>query len=185
MAYKIYTKTGDKGTTALYGGDKVSKNHPRLKAYGTIDELNSYLGLAISFGKNDKLNNILSALQNDLFDLGGDLATPTEKKKLKINRIDDSYINVLEKIIDEIDSLLPELKVFILPGGSVVASHLQVARTICRRAERETVELSESFDINEKVVVYLNRLSDLLFVLARYANLTENISEPVWEPRKK
>ncbi len=185
MAIKIYTKTGDKGKTSLYGGDRVSKNHPRLNAYGTVDELNSQIGLAAAFIKDAELKKILAGLQNDLFDLGGDLATPLENIKLKVNRIDSAYVEGLEKLIDKFNEALPELKVFILPGGGAAAGQLHVARTICRRAEREAVSLSENFDINEKVVVYLNRLSDLLFVLARYANFLENISEPVWEPRKK
>ncbi len=185
MAIKIYTKTGDKGKTSLYGGDRVSKNHPRLNAYGTVDELNSQIGLAAAFIKDAELKKILAGLQNDLFDLGGDLATPLENIKLKVNRIDSVYVERLEKFIDKFNEALPALKVFILPGGGAAAGQLHVARTICRRAEREAVSLSENFDINEKVVVYLNRLSDLLFVLARYANFLENISEPVWEPRKK
>ncbi len=185
MSYKIYTKTGDKGNTVLYGGDKVPKNHPRLDAYGTVDELNSQIGLAAAFIKDNGLKEIIYTLQNDLFDLGGDLATPLENKKLNISRIESDYIKNLESLIDKFQEILPELKVFILPGGGIAAGHLQVARTICRRAERETVYLAENFDINEKVIVYLNRLSDLLFVLARYANYLENISEPVWEPRKK
>ena len=185
MAFKIYTKTGDKGKTALYGGDRVAKNHPRLDAYGTVDELNSQIGLAAAFIKDDELKKILIDLQIDLFDLGGDLATPLENEKIKINRINDGYIEKLETLIDKLQAVLPELKVFILPGGGIAAGQLHVARTICRRAERETVSLSENFDINEKVVVYLNRLSDLLFVLARYANFLEKISEPVWEPRKE
>ncbi len=184
MAFKIYTRTGDKGTTMLFGGDRVPKNHPRLDAYGTVDELNSHIGLARAFVKDEKLGKILSDLQNDLFDLGGDLATPLEKTKVEISRIDDSYITKLEKTIDELQEVLPELKVFILPGGSAASGHLHVARTVCRNAERKTVALAENFAVNEKVVVYLNRLSDLLFVLARYANFIEKIPEPVWEPRK-
>ncbi len=184
MAFRIYTKTGDKGNTRLYGGDKVPKNHARLEAYGTVDELNSHIGLAISFTKDEKLKNILQAIQNDLFDLGGDLATRFENNKLEIKRIDNSYVVKLEKIIDEMQEILPELKVFILPGGVPAASHLQVARTVCRRAERNTVTLSEIERINPEVIVYLNRLSDLLFVLARYANFVEGVKEPVWEPGK-
>ncbi len=184
MAFKIYTKTGDKGTTVLFGGDRVSKNHPRLDAYGTVDVLNSHLGLAAAFVKDEKLKKIILRLQNELFDLGGDLATPLEKTKLKITRIDDSYIERLEKTIDELQNILPELKVFILPGGNAAAGHLQVARAVCRTAERKTVLLAETEKINDKVIVYLNRLSDLLFVLARYANFVEGIPEPVWEPGK-
>ncbi len=184
MAFKIYTKTGDKGTTMLFGGDRVPKNHPRLNAYGTVDELNSHIGLALAFVKDEKLRKILFKLQNNLFDLGGDLATPLENTKVKIKRIDDSYIKELEKIIDETQSVLPELKVFILPGGTAAAGHLQVARTVCRKAERETVTLAENEEINANTIVYLNRLSDLLFVLSRYANFVENVPEPVWEPGK-
>ncbi len=185
MTFKIYTKTGDKGTTSLFGGERVPKNHPRLEAYGEVDQLNSHIGLAISFAKNEKLRKILLDLQNDLFDLGGDLATPLEKNNLEIQQIDDSYIEKLEKTIDELQALLPELKTFILPGGSPASGHLHVARTVCRSAERKTVALANENNINEKTIVYLNRLSDLLFVLARFANFSENISEPIWEPRKK
>ncbi len=184
MAFKIYTKTGDKGTTALFGGERVAKNHPRLEAYGTVDELNSHLGLALAFVSDEKLKKIVLDLQNDLFDLGGDLATPLEKTKLEITRISDSYIIKLENIIDELQNELPELRSFILPGGTPAAGQLQVARAVCRNAERKTVALAENFDINEKVIIYLNRLSDLLFVLARYANFIENVKEPIWEPRK-
>jgi len=182
---KIYTKTGDKGETALFGGKRVLKDSLRIEAYGTVDELNSVLGIVRSLNPKKKIENILFQLQNDLFVLGADLATPLKNANKIIPRIKKSHIQNLEKMIDKIDQKLKPLKVFILPGGSVIGSHLHFARTVCRRAERITVQLSRDENIGEVVIVYLNRLSDLLFVLARYANYLEGKTEEKWMSGKR
>lgn len=178
---KIYTKTGDKGETGLFGGDRVAKDAPRIEAYGTVDELNSLVGVIRALRPNRKIDRVLEKIQSDLFVLGADLATRETTKRSLIPRISLSQITSLEKTIDSLQSSLRPLKAFILPGGTVVASHLHYARTICRRAERSTVRLSRTEDINENALVYLNRLSDLLFVLARYANYAAKKKEIKWE----
>ena len=179
---KIYTKSGDKGETSLFGGGRVSKNNLRIKAYGTVDELNSILGLAASFTDDKKLAEEIRNLQNQLFMLGSDLATPLDKNKVKIQRVSDMEITFLESRIDFYDEKLPELRNFILPGGSKGASYLHFARTVCRRAEREIVALAETEEIGIDVVKYINRLSDLLFMLARFANIVSGTSEIEWKP---
>ncbi len=180
---KIYTKTGDEGKTSLFGGKRVDKNSVRLEAYGTVDELNSVIGIAVAEGASEKVNLILKELQNQLFLLGSDLATPLDETKIKIEvpRTTPETVEKLEHWIDELDEELPELKVFILPGGTKSAAYLHLARTVCRRAERNTVELAGREQINEFVVKYLNRLSDLLFVLARYENFANNVPDVNWE----
>lgn len=181
---KIYTKTGDKGETGLFGGERVSKNNLRLNAYGSIDELNSFLGLAVIEVTNSDIKNILKDLQNKLFVLGSDLATPeTEKnKKLKITRLPDSYISETEEAIDTFEARLDELKNFILPGGSKGSALLHICRTISRRAEREVVALKNTEHIGENIVIFLNRLSDLFFVLSRFENKYSNIPDTKWIP---
>ncbi len=181
---RIYTKTGDKGDTALFGGQRVPKNSLRLNAYGTIDELNSFVGLAIVEVKSDEIKNILIDLQNKLFVLGSDLATPeTEKnKKLKITRLPESYISDAENIIDKYEVQLEKLKHFILPGGSKGSAILHVCRTISRRAEREVVALKNTEYIGENIIIFLNRLSDLFFVLSRFENKYSNIPDTQWIP---
>jgi len=182
---KIYTKTGDDGTTGLFSGERVSKGSARIEAYGTIDELNSALGVVRSLNNNKDIDQILGRLQNDLFILGTDLATPIGKDKAQsiIPRIEQKHIEQLETTIDTIEAELSPLKNFLFPGGSVVASHIHLARAICRRAERRTVKLSQRENIGKFVVVYLNRLSDLLFLLARLANKIENVEEVKWNAR--
>lgn len=179
---KIYTKTGDGGQTSLFGGKRVWKDDLRIAAYGSIDELNALLGIAVCKIKNQELKEIVRSIQNDLFTVGSDLATPIDKGNTGfiIPRIDDSFITKLELLIDKLDSNLPELKNFILPGGSIGASHLHLARTICRRAEREIVALSKNDKINSKLEIYVNRLSDLLFVLARAENHSGGIEDIPW-----
>ena len=180
---KIYTKTGDQGTTALFGGDRVEKYALRIEAYGTVDETNAALGL----GRNQiqelrlpkSFDTLLHQLQSTLFTLGADLATPLESKA-KVPRIEPMHITELEQTIDTYESDLPPLKHFIMPGGA--AAGLHIARTICRRAERLTVALSREESINAQAVIYLNRLSDLLFVLARWVNLKAGIDEEAWKP---
>jgi cob(I)alamin adenosyltransferase len=181
---KIYTKTGDKGETGLFGGERVSKNNLRLNAYGSIDELNSFLGLAVFEVANSDIKNILKDLQNKLFVLGSDLATPeTEKNaKLKITRLPDSYILDTEHAIDKYEAQLDELKNFILPGGSKGSALLHICRTISRRAEREVVALKNTEHIGENIVIFLNRLSDLFFVLSRFENKYSNIPDTKWIP---
>ncbi len=180
---KIYTKTGDAGETSLFGGKRVTKDNSRIDAYGTIDELNALLGLSRTETNDKKLDKMIEEIQNGLFTAGADLATPfeNERKGMNVPRINEEDIRLLEKYIDEIDALLPELKAFILPGGSRAASLLHLARTICRRGERKTVALSLNEDIGKFILIYLNRLSDLLFVLARYANFVENTPDVEWK----
>ena len=180
---KIYTKTGDKGETSLFGGQRVSKNTIRVEAYGEVDELNAFVGLAKCYCKEEKISAILGAIQEDLFTVGADLATPLASKT-RVERVSSEAASRLEAIIDELDSALPPLKRFILPGGGKVAAHVHAARGVCRRAERRIVALSKAEEINPDVLVYMNRLSDLLFVIARYINKTESIPEQEWKSRE-
>lgn len=179
---KIYTKTGDKGDTSLFGGQRVPKDALRIEAYGTVDELNSMLGIVRSDNADKELDAILDRVQNDLFDLGADLATPRSVTSKQIKRIEARHSAHLEHMIDTLEAHLKPLRTFILPGGSPVAARLHFARTVCRRAERTVVRLSRNEDIGEGITVYLNRLSDLLFVMARYANRTAGIPETKWKP---
>lgn len=183
---KIYTRTGDKGTTSLFDGTRVSKNHPRLEAYGTLDELNSALGVAGSVCKSDEIVLILSRIQQQLFSLGSILATPVESagKKNAITKVNNEFIQSFEKEIDFFTEKMPELKVFILPGGSAGSAYLHLARTIARRCERLAIGLSEEVEFDYNLVVYLNRLSDLLFVLARYENFYNKVDDVKWVPEK-
>jgi len=180
---KIYTKTGDRGETSLFGGQRVPKDDLRINAYGTVDELNSVLGIAITEITAVEIKDILVQVQNDLFTLGADLASPAEKEKgsFVIPRIKTDKIEKLETFIDSIEYKLPELRNFILPGGSKGASYLHLARTVCRRAEREAVTLSKNVEIGPLPVVYLNRLSDLLFVLARFENFSAGQPDVDWK----
>jgi len=184
---KIYTKTGDKGTTGLVGGKRVSKNSPRLEAYGTVDELNCLIGLTRSiFHEDALLDNVdsqLEKIQNELFDLGSRLACDEEKTLAMLPEISENQVRFLEKSIDEMTALLKPLKNFILPGGDRRASVLHLARTVCRRAERQTLKMEKPPE--EILVVYLNRLSDYLFVAARYVNHIAGKEESIWSPRKK
>jgi cob(I)alamin adenosyltransferase len=177
---KIYTKTGDDGTTSLFSGGRVSKSSVRVEAYGTVDELNSYLGVARTYQHDERTGKYLELVQNHLFRLGADLATPMEAKADWLVRITENEVVWLETSIDELSELLPKLKNFILPGGTAVAAHLHVARTICRRAERLLVTLAAAEAVNEQALIYLNRLSDWLFTLARYENLQAGESETKW-----
>ena len=181
---KIYTKTGDKGTTSLFGGKRVEKDDLRLETYGTVDELNALIGAAVSEISDSELIEVLQNIQLDLFTLGSDLATPEDNKiTFSVPRVDESFVNKLEASIDKFTEKLPELKNFILPGGSKGSSLLHLARTVCRRGERAVATLQKKEKIGENILVYLNRLSDLLFVLARYANLVSNTPDIEWKPR--
>lgn len=181
---KIYTKKGDRGETSLYGGDRVPKSSKRIDAYGTVDELNSWLGLILGYSQSALVSNALKNIQEHLFILGADLATPSDAKT-RINRIEESHVQMLENTIDEMNKDLPELKNFILPGGAASGSRLHVARTICRRAERAVVACSKQETVSEVTIKYLNRLSDFLFISARFENKQAGTPETVWQPGKK
>lgn len=178
---KIYTKTGDSGATALFGGQRVSKTHPRIEAYGTVDELNSALGLVRSESISLDVAACLTAVQHQLFEMGAQLATPSEARQSGC-AITEEAIQRIEGSIDQFEAALSPLSQFILPAGIRAASLLHVARTICRRAERRVVALAETPGerIPETIVVYLNRLSDLLFVLARYVNHEGGTADQPW-----
>lgn len=181
---KIYTKTGDDGTTALGGGQRVSKDDLRVQAYGTVDELNSQIGVALAHGLSPRLTETLSTIQNELFHLGSDLCFIEEDKiKYAIPQVEERHIEKLQDLIDELNEIVGPLKNFILPGGSPGAANLHVARTICRRAEREVVTLSRTDPVSLNVLPYLNRLSDALFVMARYENHAQGMPEPMWDSR--
>jgi cob(I)alamin adenosyltransferase len=176
---KIYTKTGDQGVTSLMGGKRVGKDSLRIEAYGTVDELNAVLGVCRVHNEDIFLGEIFMILQKCLFRLGADLATPVGEK-YDVPRVTDNLVLQMEQWIDAMDEKLPPLKNFILPGGSELAAHLHVARTVCRRAERCAVFLRREEDIGEMPVRFLNRLSDLLFVMARYANFLKKVDEEKW-----
>ncbi|MTI88164.1 MAG: cob(I)yrinic acid a,c-diamide adenosyltransferase [Balneolaceae bacterium] len=180
---KIYTKKGDTGETSLFGGQRVSKSSKRINAYGTVDELNSILGTAVAFGVSEKGNELLETIQQQLFVLGADLATPISKK-VRIKRIGSDEVDFLEQHIDEMEKTLEPLKNFILPGGSKAGATLHYARTVCRRAERISVECRQEEDISKAAITYMNRLSDFLFVMARYENKQAGTEEKSWVPKK-
>ena len=177
---KIYTKTGDDGTTSLFSGGRVAKTHLRVEAYGTVDELNAVIGVVRAHQPSQQTDDWLAQVQNQLFHLGADLATPLDSQSDWVVRMDAETVAWLEETIDQMTAQLPELKQFILPGGTPAAAQIQVARTVCRRAERCAIGLAESEAIGEHVVVYLNRLSDWLFTLARWENQQAGISEEKW-----
>ena len=180
---KIYTKTGDEGTTSLFGGKRVFKSDLRIDTYGTIDELNSYVGLLRDQEVNQKRKEVLVEIQDRLFTVGSILATEPGNLKIKIPMLQESDITFLEKQIDEMDSLLPAMKSFVLPGGHESVSFGHVARTVCRRAERLVIALNQQEKVDELVIKYLNRLSDYLFVLCRMMTKELNAEETPWKPR--
>ena len=182
---KIYTKTGDDGTTGLFGGGRISKDAVRLESYGTVDELNSVLGLVRCHNADKEIDSMLHHIQNDLFNLGADLATPMSVRNKSVVRIQSKETRVLENWIDRMEAGLPALTNFILPGGTPAAAYLHLARSVCRRAERLVVKLSREEKISKAVIVYLNRLSDLLFVLARWANHKGGQEEIKWMKKGK
>ena len=185
MNKRIYTRTGDDGTTSLFGGERVAKGNPRIDAYGTVDEVNSEVGMARAHLNGepgaDRLDPVLGDIQEELFVLGADLATPVDAEPM-VPRIQEAHVDRLESRIDDFDADLQPLKKFVLPGGSPTGASLHSARTVCRRAERLAVQAGTSIPINDEAVVYLNRLSDLLFVLARWANKQAGIREDTWTP---
>lgn len=180
---KIYTKKGDKGQTSLIGGTRVAKHHLRIDAYGTVDELNSYIGLITdqSFDKHTQI--LLKEIQDRLFTIGSSLAADPVKSKMKIPDLKDEDVVLLEKEIDKMNEGLPELRFFILPGGHQLVSFCHIARCVCRRAERLAVKLKETDFVADLVIIYLNRLSDYLFVLARKFGKDFNVEEVAWKPR--
>ena len=178
---KIYTKTGDKGTTSLVGGTRVPKTHIRLEAYGTVDELNSNLGLLITYLLDGKDKDFLQQVQDRLFAVGSNLATDREKMELKeASIISSEQVEMVEREIDRLDTLLPPLSAFILPGGSRGAAVCHVCRTVCRRAERRILALAEQVEISSELLAYVNRLSDYLFVLSRKMNQDDKKGEIFW-----
>ena len=183
VATRIYTRTGDRGDTGLFGGGRVRKDDPRVEAYGTVDELNALVGLAAAVADDAQIKGWLGAIQSELFVLGAELATPDPARvKKQIVPLDESTIARWESVIDEIAAELPPLQHFVLPGGHPAAAHLHVARTVCRRAERRLLTLARTANVRPECVAYLNRLSDLLFMLARLVNHRESTAEPIWEP---
>lgn len=185
MAIKIYTKTGDTGSTSLIGGTKVLKSNPRIEAYGTVDELNSYIGLVSDYSTDSHIKTFLKEIQDRLFTIGSELACdPSKKIKMAIPGLYESDVELLEKQMDEMDKELPPMKHFILPGGHPTVSFIHIARCVCRRAERCCVNLKEQDGhIDALVIKYINRLSDYLFVLARYTGLKNQAPEVTWKPR--
>ena len=180
---RIYTRTGDKGETGLFGGGRVPKDDPRVEAYGEVDELNAFLGAARAVEVMPRIDEVLVPIQRDLFSIGALLATPNLEKMhdhLAKAQIDDARIVSLEKEIDACDRELEPLRAFIVPGGTPKAASLHIARTVCRRAERRVIHLQKEVEIPQIVVVYLNRLSDLLFTLARVANTRGGAGEVTW-----
>lgn len=192
MAMKIYTKTGDNGTTSLIGGTKVPKSHLRIEAYGTVDECNSYIGLCKDLLTDEQGKTILQEVQDRLFTIGSSLACdPVKEPKMQIPDLKETDVELLEKEIDRMDKTIPPMKNFILPGGHTTLSHLHVARCVCRRAERCCVRLEleslptgqAGLEVEEMIIKYLNRLSDYLFVLSRYTGHQMNVEEIPWKPR--
>lgn len=182
---KTYTRTGDDGTTGLFGGERTSKDDVRVEAYGTVDELNAALGVAQAAAPSSDCAALLVRIQSDLFALGAELAcSPARRDRLPAKPLDADDIKRLEDAIDEAEAILPPLKNFVLPGGTPAAAALHAARTVCRRAERRLVTLRRSGEIRNEDVIYLNRLGDLLFVLARRANQDAGVADAPWLPNK-
>jgi cob(I)alamin adenosyltransferase len=185
---RVYTKTGDKGTTALVGGQRVAKDSLRIEAYGTVDELNATLGLVrtalLRSQAGTKLLPILSRVQNELFNLGAELATPDAQRRARQPAVADRHVVSLEREMDELNEALPPLRSFILPGGGEASAFFHLARTVCRRAERCVVTLGKKQGLGPYSIRYLNRLSDALFVWGRWAALKDAQPEPLWEPEK-
>lgn len=179
---KIYTKTGDKGKTSLFGGTRVDKSHLRIDAYGTIDELNAHLGFLRDQVQNENDSDVLNKIQDQLFTIGALLASDPEKKKMKLPDLKEEDVFFLELEIDKIEEELPELKNFIIPGGHPVVSAAHIARTVCRRAERAIVLLSVNSPVDAMLLEYINRLSDYLFVLGRHLAKELKVNEIAWRP---
>jgi cob(I)alamin adenosyltransferase len=182
---KVYTRTGDDGTTGLGAGGRVAKDSPRIEAYGTVDELNSQIGLVLATGVNETIAPALASIQNDLFHLGSDLCVLEEEKERRpVPSIEERHVTGLERLMDRLSEELAPLENFALPGGAPGAAQLQVARTVCRRAERLVVALARRESVGPHTVRYLNRLSDALFVMARHENNRRGIPDVLWNSRK-
>lgn len=184
MAFKIYTKTGDKGQTSLIGGTRLPKHHIRIEAYGTVDELNSHIGLLRDVIDDENTGQLLISIQDRLFTIGSHLAADPVKNKMELPLLYEDDIVLLEKEIDKIDELVPEMKSFVLPGGHVHVSYCHIARCVCRRAERAVLRLAENETVNEIHFKYLNRLSDYLFMLSRWLTFHYKAKETPWKPKK-
>jgi cob(I)alamin adenosyltransferase len=181
---RVYTRTGDDGTTALGSGERVGKDDPRIEAYGAVDELNSAIGVALALALEPQLARVLERVQNELFHLGSDLCVPEDRKQqMPVPRIEERHVVALEEAIDGLSGRLEPLANFLLPGGSAGAAQLQLARTISRRAERRLVSLAAVAEVSPSAQRYLNRLSDALFVMARFENYAKGVSEPLWDSR--
>jgi cob(I)alamin adenosyltransferase len=181
---RVYTRTGDDGTTGLGGGQRVPKDSARIAAYGTVDELSSGVGVAVALGLDPQLAAALGRIQNELFNVGSDLCILEEDKaEMPVPVVEERHVDALERLMDELQSELTPLENFILPGGTPGAAQLHVARTVCRRAEREVIHLSRQEPVGPWVVRYLNRLSDALFVMARYENLKRGVPDVLWNSR--
>jgi cob(I)alamin adenosyltransferase len=181
---KIYTRTGDDGSTSLGNRERVAKDDPRMEAIGSVDETNALIGLSVAQKLSEPLTQMMTPIQNELFHLGSDLAFPQDAgKQVAVPRIEQRHIDALEKFIDDLNDSLGPLENFILPGGSVGAATLQVARAVCRRAERNLVSLAAKEEVSSLAIAYLNRLSDALFVMARYENQQKGVDEPLWDSR--
>lgn len=180
---KIYTKAGDKGMTSIYGGKPLSKDDIRIESYGTVDELNSWIGLLLSHSIDKKESELLLKIQSELFSIGSLLASTSDKHE-SMPQVNQADIEMLEKSIDFMQSSLEPLRSFILPGGNNRCSYAHIARTVCRRAERRIVSFAKIGQVPELVIVYVNRLSDYLFVLSRYWSLQDNISDIPWVPKQ-
>lgn len=180
---KIYTKTGDKGLTSLVGGSRLSKGHIKIEAYGTVDELNAWIGLLGDLPENRDRRSLLKEIQDRLFTIGADLASEPEQTRKKLPELFESDVEVLEKAMDEYTALVPPLRAFVLPGGHQAVSQTHLARTVARRAERQVIRLAEVEEVNPLIVIYLNRLSDYLFVLSRKITQETGSEEISWKPR--
>lgn len=187
---RVYTRGGDRGETSLVGGQRVPKDSTRIETYGTVDELNAVIGLVRAANQTgpeagrDRLEGILARIQNELFNLGSDLATLPEDRRAGQPVIETRHVESLESTLDELNEGLPELRSFVLPGGGLIVAFLHQARTVCRRAERIVVTLARQEPAGELALIYLNRLSDLLFVLGRWVTHTRGEAETLWEPEK-
>lgn len=180
---KIYTKGGDKGETSLVGGSRIAKDHDKIEAYGTVDELNSWIGVLSDAPENSDRRPILKEIQDRLFTIGAELASEPEQNRKKLPELFESDIELLEKEMDSYTEQIPPLRAFVLPGGHQLVSFAHVARTVARRAERQTIRLSRSEPVNPLIIKYLNRLSDYLFVLSRKITQEQNAEEISWKPR--
>ena len=178
---KVYTKTGDKGITSLIGGTRVKKSDIRINSYGTVDELNSFIGLLVTYIEEQETIDLLAEMQNVLFNIGCNLAMGDNfKKELKESVVTNKLIENVEKAIDRMQAAIPELKSFVIPGGSRSASIAHVCRTVCRRAERLIIALDETSEVDKNLLAYINRLSDYFFILSRYLNNIEKVAEKIW-----